>query len=414
MSPRGDKMQKTDIDKQLEIIKRGAVEIISEDELKRKLEESAKTKKPLIVKAGFDPTVPDIHLGHTVLLRKLRQFQDLGHKVIFLIGDATALVGDPTGQSQTRKTLTWDEVEKNALTYEEQVGKILNTKDRTVFERRHNSEWFSRHGSREKEFPPFTFEQFVELAQRYTVARLLERDDFQKRLKENKPITFLELFYPLMQGYDSHCLKSDVEIGGTDQKFNLLVGRDIQQSYGERPQVIITMPLLEGTDGVQKMSKSYGNYIGINEAPNEIFGKLMSISDGLMLRYYELLTDDDLNAVKIMHPKDAKIKLAQAIVTQYHSKKDAECARIEFERVFSQKELPQDILEYKTDGRQEIITILLNSGLVKSGNEARRLLRQGAVLFSDVRIDNDNFIPQQSGILKVGTRRFLKIRCSKI
>jgi tyrosyl-tRNA synthetase len=236
-------MQKTDIDKQLEIIKRGAVEIISEDELKRKLEESARTQKPLIVKAGFDPTVPDIHLGHTVLLRKLRQFQDIGHKVTFLIGDATALVGDPTGQSQTRKTLTWDEVEKNALTYEEQVGKILNTKDSALFERRHNSEWFSRHGSRQKEFPPFTFEQFVELAQRYTVARLLERDDFQKRLKENKPITFLELFYPLMQGYDSYCLKSDIEIGGTDQKFNLLVGRDIQQSYGERPQVIITMQI---------------------------------------------------------------------------------------------------------------------------------------------------------------------------
>ncbi len=406
-------MQKIDIERQLEIIKRGAVEIISEDELKSKLEESVRTQKPLIIKAGFDPTVPDIHLGHTVLLRKLRQFQDLGHKVIFLIGDATALVGDPTGQSQTRKTLTWDEVEENALTYIKQVGKILNTKDSAVFECRHNSDWFSGGGLREKSPPPF-FEQFVELAQKYTVARLLERDDFQKRLKENKPITFLELFYPLMQAYDSYKLKSDIEIGGTDQKFNLLVGRDIQQAYGERPQVIITMPLLEGTDGVQKMSKSYGNYIGINEAPNEMFGKIMSISDELMLKYYELLTDEDPAALKNMHPKEAKLRLAEAIVGQYHSGKDADTSRLEFERVFSQKELPQDILEYKTDGKQQILTILLNSGLVKSGNEARRLLRQGAVLFNDARIEKESFIPQQSGILKVGTRRFLKITCSKI
>jgi tyrosyl-tRNA synthetase len=398
-----------DINKQLEIIKRGAIEIISENELKKKLEESIRRKKPLKVKAGFDPTVPDIHLGHSVLLRKLRQFQDIGHKVIFLIGDATALVGDPTGQSHARKILTWEEVEKNALTYVEQVSKILNTKDSAVFQRRHNSEWFSRHGSKEKSFPPFTFENFVELAQRHTVARLLERDDFQKRLKENKPITFLELFYPLMQGYDSYQLKSDIEIGGTDQKFNLLVGRDIQQAYGEPPQVVITMPLLEGTDGVQKMSKSYGNYIGINEAPDGMFGKIMSISDTMMMKYYELLTDEDLNTVKNMHPKEAKAKLAEEIVKQYHSKEDARNARLEFERVFSQKELPQDIPEYKTDGAKTMVTILLESGLVKSGNEARRLLKQGAVHFNNSKIEKEDFIPQKSGVIKVGARRFLKI-----
>jgi len=394
-------MQKTDIDKEFKIIKRGTVEIISEGELKQKLERSIKTKRPLNIKAGFDPTVPDIHLGHTVLLRKLAQFQELGHKVIFLIGDATALVGDPSGQSQTRKTLTWDEVEINALTYAKQVSSILNTKDNTVFQLRYNSEWFRS--------PPFTFENFVELTRRYTVARLLERDDFQKRFKENRPITFLELFYPLMQGYDSYKLESDIEIGGTDQKFNLLVGRDIQQAYGECPQVVITMPLLEGTDGVQKMSKSYRNYIGINEAPNEMFGKIMSISDTLMMKYYELLTNEDLVTIKNMHPKEAKIKLAEIIVKQYHSKEKAGLARLEFERVFSLKELPRDILEYKTDGTKAILTIMLNSKLAKSGNEARRLLKQGAVSFNHSKVDKESFIPKQSGILKVGTRRFLKV-----
>jgi tyrosyl-tRNA synthetase len=402
-------MHKIDIDKQLEIIKRGTIEIISQEELRSKLEESAREERPLIVKAGFDPTVPDIHLGHTVLLRKLRQFQGLGHKVVFLIGDATALVGDPTGQSQTRKTLAWEEVEINASTYVKQVSSILNTEDNSVFELRYNSEWFSMHGSQEKSLPPFTFEQFVGLAKSYTVARLLERDDFQRRLKENKPITFLELFYPLMQGYDSYKLKSDIEIGGTDQKFNLLVGRDIQQAYGERPQVIITLPLLEGTDGAQKMSKSYGNYIGINESPGEIFGKIMSISDELMMKYYELLTDLDLQAAKNMHPKEAKLRLSEEIVSLYHSKKEADLAHLEFERVFSQKEFPKDISEYKTDGSETILTILLNSGLVKSGNDARRLILQGAVSFGDSGIEKETFIPKQSGILKVGARRFLRV-----
>ncbi|OGX29277.1 MAG: tyrosine--tRNA ligase, partial [Omnitrophica WOR_2 bacterium RIFCSPHIGHO2_01_FULL_49_10] len=257
-----------DVSKQLEIIKRGTVEIISETVLLEKL----KKKQQLVIKAGFDPTAPDIHLGHTVLLRKLRHFQDLGHKVVFLIGDATALVGDPSGQTQARKVLSRDEVEANAKTYEKQVGKILRTDDKDLFERMHNSAWFAKFG----------FEHLVQLAQRYTVARLLERDDFQKRLKEGKPISFLELFYPLMQGYDSVILDADVEIGGTDQKFNMLVGRDLQEAYGKEPQVVITMPLLVGTDGVVKMSKSYGNYIGINESAGEIYGKVMSIPDSIM------------------------------------------------------------------------------------------------------------------------------------
>lgn len=388
-----------DVNKQLEIIKRGVVEIISEEELKQRLEQSINENKPLRIKAGFDPTVADIHLGHTVLLRKLRQFQDLGHKVIFLIGDATGLVGDPTGQSQTRKTLTWEQVEENASTYIKQVSKILRTEDTEVFERRHNSEWFLK----------FTFEGLVELAQKYTVARLIERDDFQKRLKENKPLSLLELFYPLMQGYDSYKLNSDMEIGGTDQKFNLLVGRDIQQAYGQRPQIVITMPLLEGTDGIQKMSKSYGNYIGINEKPLDMFGKIMSISDELMMKYYTLLTDEDSSSVKNMHPKDAKLKLAQEIVGQYHSKKEADLARLEFERVFSYKEIPQDLPEYKPEGNETIVIILSKSGLVSSGNEARRLIKQGAVFFDDLKVDKEDLILPKSGILRVGPRRFLKV-----
>lgn len=394
-----------DIKKQLEIIKRGTVEIISEEELIKKLG----AERQLTIKAGFDPTAPDIHLGHTVLLRKLRQFQDLGHKVIFLIGDATALIGDPSGQSQTRKTLTWDEVDANALTYEKQVSKILITKDHNVFNRRHNSEWFSRHGFREKEFPPFTFEQFVELAQKYTVARILERDDFQKRIKENRSITYLELFYPLMQGYDSVQLKADIEVGGTDQKFNLLVGRDLQQAYGLEPQVVITVPLLEGTDGVQKMSKSYGNYIGINEPPSEIFGKVMSISDDLMIKYYELLTDENLDAVKNMHPKEAKMKLAQIITAQYHSAQDALKARDEFERVFSSRAIPEDMPVCNLTAPADIISIIIDKGLSKSKNDARRLIQHGAVVFNESKITDDKFIIDKSGILKIGSRRFLKI-----
>jgi len=389
-------MQKLEINRQLEIIKRGVVEIVSEDELKKKIEESLTQKRPLNIKAGFDPTAPDIHLGHTILLRKLRQFQDLGHRVFFLIGDFTACIGDPSGRSEIRKQLTKEEVLKNATTYKKQVSKILDIdKIQIVF----NSEWFDK----------MSVLDILKLTTHATISQMLARADFKKRLSRNEDISLLEFMYPLLQGYDSVKLEADIELGGTDQLFNLLVGRDIQKDFGQVPQVIITMPLLEGTDGVQKMSKSYGNYVSINEAANEMFGKIMSISDDLMLKYYNLLTDEDLEVVKKMHPKDAKLRLAEEIVAQYYSKSEALKCHLEFERIFSQKELPQDIPEYKTDGVKTIITILLNSGLVKSGNEARRLLKQGAVFFSNTRIEKENFAPKQSGILKVGTRRFLKI-----
>jgi tyrosyl-tRNA synthetase len=385
-----------DIKNQLEIIKRGTAEIISEGELKKKLEESIKQKKPLKVKAGFDPTAPDIHLGHTVLLRKLRQFQDLGHEVFFLIGDFTARIGDPSGRTEARKQLSKEEVFSNAATYKKQVSKILDTdKIKIVF----NSEWFDK----------MSILDVLKLTTHATVAQMLARADFKKRLSKGEDISLIEFMYPILQGYDSVKLEADVELGGTDQIFNLLVGRDIQKDFGQSEQVVITMPLLEGTDGVQKMSKSYANYIGINEAPNEMFGKIMSISDTLMMKYYELLTDEDLKLVKNMHPKEAKAKLAEEIVKQYHSKEDGRNARLEFERVFSQKELPRDTQVYKTDGRKTIIAILLDSGLVKSGNEARRLLKQGAVSFNYLKVEKDDFIAGNAGVLKVGARRFLKI-----
>ncbi len=405
--------------KQFDLIKRGTVEIIEESQLKEKLKGSAKNKRPLVVKVGFDPTVPDIHLGHTVLLRKMGHFQDLGHKVIFLIGDATGLVGDPSGQSQTRKTLTWDEVEKNARTYEQQVSKILNVKDQKVFERRHNSEWFPSFPYPEDgRHKHFGFEQLVELGQRYTIARLLERDDFQKRLKENKPISFLELFYPLMQGYDSVHLKADVEIGGTDQKFNMLVGRNLQRAYNQEPQIVITMPLLEGTDGVQKMSKSFGNYIGITESARDMFGKIMSVSDKLMWKYYELLTDISLKEISDMkdnmHPMDAKAKLAREIVTTYHSKKEAEKAEKEFGRIFKAKGVPEDIKIYTTRGNQKvwIVELLEKQNLASSRSEARRLIKQGAVKIDGNRVSDENlkFNPKNNSIIQVGKRRFLKIK----
>lgn len=381
-----------DVKQQLEIIKRGAVEIISEEELKRKLEE----KRPLKVKAGFDPTAPDIHLGHAVLLRKLRQFQELGHKVYFLIGDFTARIGDPSGRSEIRKPLNEKEVLENAKTYKRQVGKILDIeKIEVVF----NSHWFLK----------MSVAEILKLTQRVTVSQMLGRQDFRKRLEQNKDVTLLEFMYPVLQGYDSVMLESDIEIGGTDQLFNLLVGRDLQKDFGQSPQVVITLPLLEGTDGVNKMSKTLGNYIAINDKPNEIFGKVMSISDDLMWKYYELLTDEDLGTIKTMHPKEAKLRLAQNLAEQYHSRKDAGLARSEFERVFSSKEMPQDMPEYKTDGKETVINILLNSGLVKSGNEARRLIKQGAAFFNNFKITEEGLIPQQDGILKVGTRRFLKI-----
>ena len=387
-----------DIEKQIEIIKRGAVEIISEDELRKKLAQSIKTKRPLKIKAGFDPTAPDLHLGHTVLLRKLRQFQDLGHEVYFLIGDLTGQIGDPTGRSEKRKLLTRNEILKNAKSYKRQVSKILHTGSNSL-KIRFNSEWLKK----------IDIFGLLSLATHSSVAQMLAREDFKKRYVNGEDISILEFLYPLIQGYDSVELAADVELGGTDQKFNLLMGREMQKDYGQPQQVVMTMPLLEGTDGVQKMSKTSGNYIGINELPKEMFGKIMSISDTLMLKYYELLTEEDLNLVKQMHPRDAKINLAKIIITQYHSSRLAEKEAQEFTRVFSQKEIPQEMPKFKTDGKKNILTILIESKLVASGNEARRLVQQGAVSFNNVKIEKDDFIPNEPGILKAGSRRFLKL-----
>ena len=387
-----------DIEKQLEIIKRGAVEIISEEKLRKKLALSIKSRRPLKIKAGFDPTAPDLHLGHTVLLRKLRQFQDLGHEVYFLIGDFTGQIGDPSGRSEIRKQLSKQEVARNAQTYKKQVAKILDMRKlRVVF----NSKWFEKMSGVD----------ILKLTTHSSVSRMLDRDDFKKRFTAGENISILEFLYPLMQGYDSVMLEADVEIGGTDQIFNLLVGREFQKDFNQPQQVILTMPLLEGTDGIQKMSKSYGNYIGINESAKEIFGKIMSISDELMLKYYELLTDEDLSKVKTLHPKEAKVNLAKIIISQYHSVQAAEKEAEEFTRVFSQKEIPQEMPKFKTDGKKTVLAILTESKIVASGNEARRLIKQGAVSFENEKIEKDDFIPQKSGILKAGSRRFLKIIC---
>jgi len=384
------------INKQLEIIKRGVVDIISEEELRKKLEQSIKTRRPLKIKAGFDPTAPDLHLGHTVLLRKLRQFQDLGHEVYFLIGDFTGRIGDPSGRSEIRKQLTKQEVSKNAQTYKKQVAKILDIRRlKIVF----NSRWFGR----------FSGADILRLTTHASISQILARDDFKKRYTAGENISMLEFMYPLMQGYDSVVLKADIEIGGTDQIFNLLVGRDMQKDFNQPQQVVLTMPLLEGTVGIQKMSKSYGNYIGINEPAKEIFGKVMSISDEMMIKYYELLTDEDLTKIKAMHPRDAKVNLAKIIITHYHGVQSAQKEADEFTRVFSQKEIPQDMPEYKTDGVKNVITILTESKLAASGNEARRLIKQNAVSFNNMKVDKEDFIPKEAGILKAGSRRFLKI-----
>lgn len=385
-----------DLEYQLKIIKRGAVGIISEEELRKKLEASIKTNKPLNVKAGFDPTAPDLHLGHMVLLRKLRQFQDLGHCVYFLIGDFTGRIGDPSGRSEIRKQLTTEEVEINAATYKKQVSKILDLdKIKVVF----NGQWFDR-------MPVL---ELLRLTTHVTVSQMLAREDFKKRISRGDNVSLLEFMYPLLQGYDSVMLEADVELGGTDQTFNLLMGREIQKDFNQAQQVVLTMPLLEGTDGIVKMSKSYGNYIGINEDANSIFGKVMSISDQLMMRYYELLTDEELDPIKAMHPKEAKLKLAELLCGQYHSPDAAAAARLEFERIFSCGELPQEMPEFKLSSPTSIIEILVKSGLAPTKNEARRLISQGGVAFNDIKITKDDEIIDNAGILKVGKRRFLKI-----
>lgn len=397
-------------DEQLEIIKRGTVEIISEEELVRKLERSYKDNKPLRVKVGFDPTAPDIHLGHTVLLEKMRQFQELGHEVIFLIGDFTGMIGDPSGKTETRKPLTRQEVLKNAETYKEQVFKILHPEKTVVM---FNSEWF---GS-------MTALDMCRLAQAETVARMLEREDFKKRFQEGRPITILEFLYPLLQAYDSVYLKADIELGGTDQKFNLLMGRHLMRLYGMEEQVIITMPLLEGVDGVQKMSKSLGNYIGINEPADEMFGKIMSINDELMLKYYELLSHisvDELNKLKEgikqgrINPRDAKEALAVEIVTRYHGKEAAEKAKERFIKLFRMKEAPEDIetLEIKDEGEGVWLPkILKEKAITKSTSEAIRLIKQGGIRVNDEQIMNPDIkLKEGQYIIKVGKKRFVRLR----
>ncbi|KAB2951591.1 tyrosine--tRNA ligase [Heliorestis acidaminivorans] len=402
-----------EVARQLAIIKRGTAEIIPEEELTKKLEQSIIKNKPLRIKLGLDPTAPDIHLGHTVVLQKLRHFQDLGHHVIIIIGDFTGRIGDPSGKSETRKQLSEEEVNRNAETYKVQIFKIL---DHEKTEVTFNSSWLN----------PLNFANILELASKYTVARMLERDDFTKRMKENLPIGIHELFYPLMQGYDSVALQADVELGGTDQKFNLLVGRALQKEYGQASQIAITMPILEGLDGVNKMSKSLGNYIGINESPREMYGKTMSIADNLMIRYYELVTNVPLDEIEKIsaglesgqiHPRDAKMRLAREIVSTYHNAEAAQQAEAEFINIFQKKELPDEIPEYKvpadleTNGTVWIVKLLVEAGLVKSNGEGRRMINQGAVKIDNETIKDDKAeVTIQDGmIVKVGKRKFAKV-----
>ncbi len=392
------------IDEQIGYLTKGAVDVVRREELKAKLERSAKTGKPLKVKVGFDPSAPDIHLGHTVLMRKMKHFQDLGHDVVFLIGDFTGLIGDPSGKSKTRPQLTREEIDKNAQTYKEQVFKILHP-EKTIVD--FNSRWLGALGA----------DGFIRLASRYTVARMLERDDFQKRFAAQQPIAIHELLYPLAQAYDSVALQADFELGGTDQLFNLLVGRDIMREYGLEPQVVLTTPLLEGLDGVEKMSKSLGNYIGVTEAPAEMFGKVMSVSDDLMWKYYELLTDVSLSEIEALkakgEPMQAKIDLARRIVEDFHSKAAAEEAARHFDSVIRKKEMPDEIPKRELpSGEYTLSALLLGSGLASSRTEAKRLIEQGAVSIDGRRAAADDtlsFSAPGELVLKVGKRKFVRI-----
>ena len=395
----------SELSRQLELILRGVVDVIQQAELESKLTRAMKENRPLRVKAGFDPTAPDLHLGHTVLIHKLKHFQELGHQVIFLIGDFTGMIGDPTGQSETRVALSKEKVLENAKTYERQIFKILDP-SKTLVE--FNSRWMNAMAA----------EALIHLSARYSVARMLERDDFHKRYHEQKPISIHEFMYPLVQGYDSVALKSDIELGGTDQKFNLLVGRDMQRGYGQEAQVVITMPLLEGTDGVRKMSKSFGNYIALEDEPNDMFGKLMSISDALMLRYYELLTTEDLVGVKAAHPMEAKQALAALIVARYHGAEAGQQARAVFQQKFQEREFPSepdvrliltlaDLREGQTIGLVDLVT---KTGLVPSKSEARRLIIQGGLEVDEQKQSDANallpIVTGRSYRLRVGRRKF--------
>ena len=396
------------IDEQLEILKKGTVDLIREEDLRKKLERSEKTGKPLRVKLGLDPTAPDIHVGHTVVIRKLKAFQDLGHTVIFLIGDFTGMIGDPSGKNVTRPPLSREEINANAETYKRQMFKLL---DPEKTELRFNGEWLDK----------FTAADFVKLCAKTTVKQILERDDFTKRMNEEKPISLHELLYPLVQGYDSVALEADVELGGTDQKFNLLMGRNLQREFGQEPQVIVTTPLLEGLDGVNKMSKSLNNYIGIDEAPNEMFGKVMSISDDLMWKYYELLTDltsTEISSLrseveKGMNPRDLKVRLAKLIIKDFHSQAEADAAEGEFVKRFVQKEVPDEIEEKTiTAGTYMLSQLLADTGLAGSKGEARRLIEQGGVKVNNEKASASNaeiIVDGEGTLLQVGKRKFLKV-----
>ncbi|RBL87265.1 tyrosine--tRNA ligase [Streptomyces cavourensis] len=395
-----------EVEADLRIAKRGCDELLVESEFARKLARSRATGVPLRIKLGLDPTAPDIHLGHTVVLNKMRQLQDLGHEVIFLIGDFTSTIGDPSGRNSTRPPLTREQIEANAKTYYAQASLVL---DPARTEIRYNSEWCDPLGAR----------GMIQLASRYTVARMMEREDFTKRFKGGIPISVHEFLYPLMQGYDSVALKSDLELGGTDQKFNLLVGRELQKEYGQEPQCILTMPLLVGTDGVEKMSKSKGNYIGISEAPDSMFGKLMSISDTLMWRYFELLSFRSLEDIAALrqsidegrNPRDAKVMLAQEIITRFHSAKAAEDALASFEARFRDGAIPEDMPEVTLGGAPVgILKLLREAGLVASGSEAQRNVEQGGVRVNGDRVEDKSLqLPAGTYVVQVGKRKFARV-----
>lgn len=403
-----------EVKRQLAVIKRHAVDVLPEEELASKIERSILENRPLKVKLGVDPTAPDLHLGHGVVLRKLRDFQDLGHVAILLIGDYTALIGDPSGRKTTRPVLSEEEVRENAKTYVSQAFKILDP-ERTVID--YNSRWLK----------PLSFADVIKLCGKFTVARLLERDDFTLRMRSEQPIFLHELLYPVMQAYDSVMLEADVELGGTDQKFNLLAGRDLQEALGQEPQVIVTMPLLEGLDGERKMSKSYGNYIAFNDAPEDMFGKVMSIPDSLISRYFALVLFYDEERIKsieegmksgALHPAQVKRDLAEEIVAVFHGREAAKRAREEFDRVFKEKELPSSIPVFTVtkehlneDGTISIVKLLRLSGLASSNSEAKRLIEQGGVRLNGeaVRDHLFAFVPQDGDVIKVGKRKFLKL-----
>lgn len=399
------------IDEQISHLKKGAVDVIREEDLRKKLERSAKTGTPLLIKYGADPTAPDIHLGHTVVIRKLKAFQELGHIAIFLIGDFTGMIGDPSGKSATRPMLSREEILANAETYKKQIFKLLDPERTDI---RFNNEWFERFGAAD----------FIKLASHTTVKQILERDDFEKRMREEKPIALHELLYPLVQGFDSVALEADVELGGTDQKFNLLMGRNLQREYNQEPQVIITTPLLKGLDGVQKMSKSLNNYIGIDESPSEMFGKVMSISDELMWEYYELLTDlsvDEINTLQFKcqseaeNPRNLKVNLAKIIIEDFHSFEAACEAEEEFTRRFVQREIPDEIEQILLSGASwNLAALLTETALAASKGEAKRLIEQGGVKIngekvSDAKAEID---VKEEILLQVGKRKFLKVKGS--